>query len=468
MKRCERCGETYESFVEFCFNDGEVLVPVEQGSTSWSLSSLDPTEAPPPPPRPTSRPPVPPVRMEGAYVPPPVSGVDDPADAPTEEISPSIEDSTTEIEPLFGGADASGTSDDEFEFDNFRAAPNRMLWVGLAGGALVLIGLFSFTGGEPDTPPIVVSEPAPAVASVAVPKPGMTQAPSLDADPGEKEPGGEALDAGSDDAPEGLVDEQAPEDLIVDEAPSEALEATEEGVVLEAPATIALDTPAVEEPEPEPEPAPVVATKPKPAPVVVTKPKPARTPSAPVLVRPEPAPATAQPEPEPEAAPVAARSGQYTVSSVPSGAAVWIDGSRVGVTPYTGDTSYGKHEMEIRMTGYRPHVSSFVMRAPLVELPAVSLQSVLGGAVVSPKPAPAPATGSSQPAAEEASLSLFVVWLGRDGQKLRVDGAEVGTLPVMADILVGRHVFEAVGPDGTVKVTRTVAADFKGVLQLTD
>jgi hypothetical protein len=406
--------------------------------------------------------------MEGAYVPPPVSGADDPADAPTEEISPSLEDSTTEIEPMFGVADVGGTSDDEFEFDNFRAAPNRMLWVGLAGGALVLVGLFSFTGGEPETPPTVVSEPAPAVASVAVPKPGMTEAPSLDAVPDDEDPSGEALDAADDDASEALVDEPANDEPIVDKALSEAVDAKDERVVMEAPATTDVDPPEVEEPELELQPDPVVVSKPKPAPVVVTKPKPARTPSAPVLVRPEPAPTTTQPELEPDPEPVAAKSGQYTVSSIPSGAAVWIDAERVGVTPYTGDTTYGKHEMEIRMTGYRPHVSSFVMRAPLVELPAVSLQSVLGGVVVAPKPASAPATASSQPAAEEASLSLFVVWLGRDGQTLRVDGAEVGTLPVMADILVGSHVFEAVGPDGTAKVSRTVAADFKGVLQLTD
>ncbi len=44
---------------------------------------------------------------------------------------------------------------------------------------------------------------------------------------------------------------------------------------------------------------------------------------------------------------------QLTVVSTPGGARVMLDGRAVGMTPFTGDFSLGKHRLQLDLTGYR-------------------------------------------------------------------------------------------------------------------
>ncbi len=56
--------------------------------------------------------------------------------------------------------------------------------------------------------------------------------------------------------------------------------------------------------------------------------------------------------------------GQVKIVSEPAGASVFIDGKAVGVTPFvTGELTPGKHELVVKLGGYRDYRSSFVVPA---------------------------------------------------------------------------------------------------------
>ena len=45
---------------------------------------------------------------------------------------------------------------------------------------------------------------------------------------------------------------------------------------------------------------------------------------------------------------------QLTVTTVPPGAALTIDGQPIGVTPWTGELAPGSHALDLRAEGYAP------------------------------------------------------------------------------------------------------------------
>lgn len=62
-----------------------------------------------------------------------------------------------------------------------------------------------------------------------------------------------------------------------------------------------------------------------------------------------------------------------TITSVPSGATVRIDGNEQGKTPLTvSELASGRHELEIRHPGYQPYLSSFTITARLSTLVVTS------------------------------------------------------------------------------------------------
>jgi len=49
------------------------------------------------------------------------------------------------------------------------------------------------------------------------------------------------------------------------------------------------------------------------------------------------------------------------ISSKPSGAAIMIDGSAVGVAPWHGSLTGGTHRLSVVVTGFRPHTQTIVV-----------------------------------------------------------------------------------------------------------
>jgi cell division septation protein DedD len=119
-----------------------------------------------------------------------------------------------------------------------------------------------------------------------------------------------------------------------------------EAPVAEAPA-LDLPPPTLAPPAAAPEPAPVAPVAPAPAepqPVAAPEPAPSPRPRPTTSPKPRPAP-TAAPAPDPNAA-----TYTVTLSSVPLGADVFVDGAKVGTTPVAGlSLTEGSHE--IKMVG---------------------------------------------------------------------------------------------------------------------
>jgi outer membrane biosynthesis protein TonB len=123
------------------------------------------------------------------------------------------------------------------------------------------------------------------------------------------------------------------------------------------PAKPAIAQPAPAKPEPaKPEPAKPAIAQPAPAKPEPAKPEPAKPAVAqPAPARPEPkplAPAKAEPQPKPVAAAPAPKAepegegiGTLSVTSEPTGAAVFLDGANVGQTPIDIDVPAGNHKI---------------------------------------------------------------------------------------------------------------------------
>ncbi len=228
-------------------------------------------------------------------------------------------------------------------------------------------------------------------------------------------------------------------------------------------------TPQVVQPRtPEPQPAAVVEPEPQPAVEAVVeavveaapvpsspgkveavrsaprKPAPAPAPKSGVTVRNEPIaapvrsdvtvrnePITPPPQPEtrgatapvapsasnPWGAPETAQEATLTLTSVPSGAVVRVDGRLIGKTPGQARVPFGAHVIEFQLDGYRTETRRADVRSDSLSIP-VELVAItrIGPAVIA-----AP---------------------GWEGAVLRVDGKEVGRIPIALQISEGLHVFD--------------------------
>jgi hypothetical protein len=424
MKRCSRCQSTYADFVEFCFEDGEVLVPDEAGvrpKPSATMEAMDPTEAPPLPPRPLARPPVPPVRRDfpvrgaaaGEAFEAPVAG----SAATTGGASPPSEDLTTEVEefePLLSSEPVDEQAEHAFWEENpapleeLVRSSRKPLWLGLGGLAAIVCGvvLWALVGGdapeerpsnhEPTQTAVAIAEVPPQAAARAAPVAALAEEPAAEVP---------EVDEGEESTPAAI---ELPDDEVAPvEAPPRA--SNDEG-----------DRQAR-----------------------------TRTRSEAAQPRPRPQPAT-KPRPQP-----AANIGSVTIESEPKGSGVFIDGEGKGETPLTVELAYGEHALELRRSGRAPYSAKINVDKPIMAVPLVTLASSLFGEA----PAEEEPSGEAQPV---TWINLTVVWVGHDGHKLHIDGAEKGELPVSVRVGNGIHVFEVVAPDGTSESERREVTEGQG------
>jgi hypothetical protein len=146
--------------------------------------------------------------------------------------------------------------------------------------------------------------------------------------------------------------------------------------------------PAVAEPAAAPDVAPAIATEPvappePPPPSGSAPPRAAasrpRDPASPVRIEPTTAPATVTPtsttpapapvaaEPAPKPRPVAPTvvTWPVVVSSDPIGLDLWIDGEKVGSTPWSGQVTEGSHRVEVELDGVRSPTGTLAAGANL-------------------------------------------------------------------------------------------------------
>jgi TonB family protein len=163
-------------------------------------------------------------------------------------------------------------------------------------------------------------------------------------------------------------------------------------------------------------------------------------------VAPSPAVAAATPSPVKSAAtPVPVTRGSVHVESTPAGAAVSVDGQKVGQTPFDAeDLPLGTHEVKVELDGYAPAVESVMLTA---QTPRTEVRPTLSRT--------APATGTADVSSTPA------------GAMVKIDATAVGLTPLRGHKLnVGRHRVEitAEGYDPftsnlTVKESQTARLD---------
>lgn len=109
------------------------------------------------------------------------------------------------------------------------------------------------------------------------------------------------------------------------------------------------------------------------------------------------------------AAPVSAQIGAISIGSTPSGASVIIDGTTMGVTPFTTRTLVvGTHSLVLQLSGYSDYTTSFTIQADqlnqqsytLTPVPATTLQRM----TIIPTPTPTPSP-TSQPIAVQVTAT---------------------------------------------------------------
>ncbi len=165
------------------------------------------------------------------------------------------------------------------------------------------------------------------------------------------------------------------------------------------------------------------------------------------ILEPEPQVSTAQPIPtEPAVAAVdapepgspwgapeegAADAQLVSIRSNPAGAEVVIDGTKRGTTPLEITLDHGTYSVQIGLSGYKATTETLRVLDGVGSLD-VTLTT----------------DGESGP--------VMVVFPGRDGYTLEIDGEPRGTLPARATLSAGSHDFTVRGEAGVFQVTRDV------------
>ena len=165
--------------------------------------------------------------------------------------------------------------------------------------------------------------------------------------------------------------------------------------------------------------APTNATAPAPvAPVAQRKTLPATKVPARKVVPPAPA----RPVPRPAATPAAAASGRLLVRSTPSGAEVFLNGERRGVSPVAlRDLPLGAYTVRVVRPGFEPSQQRVVLETGR---PARALEVVLARVG-------APATAAAAAAsASTATTGSLLIESRPSGAQALVDGVDVGRTPV--------------------------------------
>jgi hypothetical protein len=107
------------------------------------------------------------------------------------------------------------------------------------------------------------------------------------------------------------------------------------------------------------------------------------------------------------------------ITSVPSGAKVFVDDRAVGNTPYTVQMDYGSHTVRVEKPGYHSGARAIDVASASLAVPFELAPVVVTGEV-----------------------HIF----GTPGHILRVDGEEIGKIPATAKLSEGTHRFEVTDP----------------------
>lgn len=118
----------------------------------------------------------------------------------------------------------------------------------------------------------------------------------------------------------------------------------------------------------------------------------------------------------------AARSGRLTITSIPTGATVFLGGKQIGRTPVSTEVTYGTHAVRIELGGYASEQRSLNLSSP--ELAA---------------------SFELKPLVVSGTVNIF----GPTGATVLVDGAQVGKIPTSVKLTEGAHSFEVRTADGT-------------------
>ncbi len=186
--------------------------------------------------------------------------------------------------------------------------------------------------------------------------------------------------------------------------------------------------PVLPEPVAPPKAAPVTTPPPKPTPPPVPPPKPV-TPTKPTVpvtapkpVTPPPVPTTTTTSDNPWGAESAISRGKLTITSDPAGATVTIDDRARGAAPVTVELDYGKHKVKVSAPGHKAETSDVNLSVQSMSVPfRLQADKVTG----------------------------LVTVFGPTGGGAFVDGRDMGPLPVSSTLEEGVHTFKLVQADGT-------------------
>jgi hypothetical protein len=231
--------------------------------------------------------------------------------------------------------------------------------------------------------------------------------------------------------------------------------ASPEPAVIEADSEAQLDTPDADTSEPV-APEPPIAAEPSPQPTpqaeVVLTPSPRPRPLPDIRVEPIPAPVPVAPgpsspwtevAPEPQA-PVGVASAPLSVTSTPTGAAVFVNGVNLGATPFRMTMPGGSYPIELRLEGYEAVSSRVVISDSSGAALDLSLSALARSGPVTVMTAPD--------------------WIGAE---LMVDGRNSGTIPASIPSLEeGTHTFLLRKGGIEQAFTRTVSLNASGMTVL--
>jgi hypothetical protein len=422
MKYCDRCDATYSDRISFCFKDGSALfarrsaldlpsldgplgsapAATETDSQSLFLRAQTTEEFLQVPIRRAGIEPINPL----IEPPPPAWNEPNLAPAPTDPIgSMSFDDASG----FFNESPTSPDTTPTVPVRRVKKTPKKRtkLPVGLLGGvglvvlaAGLVIALTSNNTGGPDISleEVLVAQPnEPIDAPTPTPTPVEAAAPVADV----------VMDTASlDDATEAL-----PENVLDDE--NLALESEQEAPII--------STTAPEQTTPTSKPKTInktrKTTKKRPRNVVKNK-----AVAAPVVTEDNPWGASDST--------IIATAGSLSITSTPSGATIWIDQKKRGITPLRVDLSFNTYSVRAELAGYKTRNIVVPIKSSDPTPIPFSMQAL-------------PKIGKIQVSSQE-----------HNGKSLTMDGSSRGTLPLqIREVEEGRHTFVVDGKSTTVDIT---------------
>lgn len=126
---------------------------------------------------------------------------------------------------------------------------------------------------------------------------------------------------------------------------------------------------------------------------------------------------------------VIATTGSLNITSTPSGATIWIDQKKRGITPLRVDLSFNTYSVRAELAGHKPHQIVVPIKSSDPSPIPFSMQAL-------------PKIGKIQVSSQE-----------HNGKTLTVDGSAAGTLPLqIREVEEGRHTFVVDGKSTTVDI----------------